>query len=431
MLGQLGHVLVGFADNIMVGRLGAAQLAAVSLANGIFFLALAIGLGFTFAITPLIAEADGANDKKEGKVIFENGMLISLVMGVVLCITLLLVQPLLSYMDQPDEVVQLAIPYFRIIAISFIPLLVFQGYKQFADGLSQTKYAMRATIIANVINVVLNYLLIYGVWGLPRLEIIGAGIGTFISRIIMLLFMIYIFYKVPLFKVFVPKLSLISFKKKMITKLLKLGYPTALQMFFEFSLFTAVVVMAGMIGVTEQAANQIALNIASMTFMIAVGLGVTATIRVGNQKGLKNYPELRKIGFSIFLLMIIIDVFFAIAFILFKDYIPLLYIDDIEVIKIASSLIIVAGFFQLSDGLQAAILGALRGLQDVVKPMGITFFAYWIVGISICYYLGFHTELGTVGLWIGLFISLTVSAVLLMVRFHVLTKRASTDACFD
>ena len=422
MLGQLGHVLVGLADNIMVGRLGAAHLAAVSLANGIFFLALAIGLGFTFAITPLIAESDGANDQEEGRSIFENGLLISWVIGVFLFIAMLFMQPLLNYMDQPQEVVQLAIPYFRVIAFSLIPLLIFQGYKQFADGLSWTKFAMRATIIANIINVILNYFLIYGIWIFPKLEIIGAGIGTLISRIVMLVFMIYIFHSRAIFKPYLRKFSFKYIKQKMITKLLLLGYPTALQMFFEFSLFTAVVVMAGMIGVNEQAANQIALNLSAMTFMIAVGLGVTATIRVGNQKGAQNYPELRRIGFSIFFLMIVIDAVFAIAFILLKDYVPWLYIDDIEVVKIASSLIVVAGLFQLSDGFQATVLGALRGLQDVTKPMGITFIAYWVIGIPTCYYLGFHTSLGTTGLWYGLFISLTASAIMLIIRFHILSK---------
>ena len=193
-------------------------------------------------------------------------------------------------------------------------------------------------------------------------------------------------------------------------------------MFFEVSIFGAGVLLSGVLGTNSQAANQIALNLASMTFMIAVGLGVAATIRVGNQKGLKNYKELRRISISIFLLMIVIDLFFALGFILTKDILPTFYIDNIEVVETASLLIIIAGFFQLSDGIQAVVLGALRGLQDVKAPMLITFVAYWIIGFPICYYLGLHTELKTTGIWIGLLVSLTASAIMLYIRFHKITN---------
>ncbi|GLR19732.1 MATE family efflux transporter [Portibacter lacus] len=423
MLGQLGQVFVGLADNIMVGRLGAAPLAAVSLANSILFIALSLGIGFTFAITPLIAEADGAKDLKRGRAVLEHGVLMSFILGIVLFIAMLFIQPIMKWMDQPEEVVTLAIPYFQVISLSLIPLLIFQGFKQFADGLSLTKFAMQATIVANIINVVLNYFLIYGHWFFPRLEIVGAGIGTLVSRVFMVVFFIYIFRTRKAFKPFLRKFSFANISKKMLAKIYNLGYPTALQMFFEVSIFTAVVLMAGMLGVNEQAANQIALNLASMTFMIAVGLGVTATVRVGNQKGLKNYKALRRIGFSIFLLMIVIDAFFAIGFILTKDLLPWIYIDNIEVVSIASSLIVVAGLFQLSDGFQAVVLGGLRGLQDVKKPMIITFIAYWVIGFPVCYYLGFHTSLGTSGLWYGLLISLTASAIMLIIRFHLITKK--------
>jgi len=423
MLGQLGHVFVSFADNIMVGRLGAAPLAAVSLANSIFFIAMSFGIGFTFAITPLIAEADAAGEVKRGRDVLDHGLLMSFVLGIVLFVALLLMEPIMQYMDQPEEVVVLAIPYFRVIAISLIPLLFFQGMKQFADGLSLTKFAMQATIVANILNVILNYFLIYGIWVFPRLEIVGAGIGTLISRLIMIVFMIYIYKSRPSFKKYLRRFSFRNIRKSMIQKIFHLGYPTALQFFFEVSIFAAVILMAGTIGTNAQAANQIALNLASMTFMIAVGLGVAATVRVGNQKGLKNYRELRRIGLSIFLLMIIVDVFFAIGFFVFRDYLPWLYIDNIKVVSIASNLIIIAGLFQLSDGLQAAVLGGLRGLQDVKIPTVITFIAYWVIGFPACYLLGFYADLGTTGLWIGLLIGLTASAIMLIIRFHFITKK--------
>jgi MATE family multidrug resistance protein len=193
-------------------------------------------------------------------------------------------------------------------------------------------------------------------------------------------------------------------------------------MLFEVGLFASAVLLSGVLGTIPQAANQIALNLSSMTYMIAVGLGVAATIRVGNQKGLLDFESLRRIAFSIFILMVIIDIGFALFFILFNKYLPLVYIDDISVTALASQLLIVAALFQISDGLQSVVLGALRGLQDVKKPMYITFIAYWVIGFPCCYYLGLYTEMKSAGIWLGLFIGLTASAVMLIYRFNKLSK---------
>lgn len=227
----------------------------------------------------------------------------------------------------------------------------------------------------------------------------------------------------PIFKPYMQKFSFVDIKSSIIKKVFNLGYPTALQMFFEVTIFSAAIILAGIIGTNSQAANQIALNLASMTFMIAVGLGVTATVRVGNQKGKKDYKELRRIAISIFLLMIVIDLVFALVFLATRNILPTFYIDNAEVVNTASLLIVIAGFFQLSDGFQAVVLGALRGLQDVKIPMFITFVAYWVIGFPICYYLGLHTSLKTTGIWIGLLISLTASAIMLFIRFDILTKK--------
>ncbi len=427
MLGQLGHVLVGLADNLMVGKLGAAPLASVSLANGLMFVFLSLGIGFSFAITPLIAEADGKKNHGVAREIFRHGIFITIILGFVICFLLMVSQPLMYHMQQPKEVVELAKPYYAVIAYSMIPVMIFQGFKQFADGLSLTKYAMQATLIANVINVFFNYLLIYGKFGFPELGVVGSAIGTLISRFIMVAFMIYIVKTRKEFKPYIKNFSLKRIKKRILQRIYKLGYPTALQMWFEVSLFAGGIFLAGIIGTNSQAANQIALNLVSMTFMIAVGLGVTATIRVGNQKGIKNYGELRRIAFSIFLLAVILNLFFAFIFIVFKDVLPSFYVDNIEVIKTAGILIVIAGIFQLSDGIQVVVLGALRGLQDVKVPMRITFIAYWIIGFPIAYYLGIHTELKATGIWIGLLISLTASAIMLYIRFNKLTKKLITE----
>ena len=423
MIGHLGHVMVGLADNIMVGRLGAAPLAAVSLGNSFVFIAFSLGIGFSLAITPLIAEADGESDIEKGRNIFQHGLILCTVLGLSMFLMLLFATPLMKYMDQPPEVVELAIPYLRIVAVSMIPLMIFQAFKQFTDGLSQTKYGMHATLIANVVNVVLNFILIYGFWIFPRLELVGAAYGTLISRFAMMFFIILIMNSKEKFKPYFKSLKFTEMKKSMVSKIVNLGFPTAMQMLFEVGIFTATVWLAGTLGTIDQAANQIALNLSSMTFMIAVGMGVAATIRVGNQKGLQKYRDLRRISFSIFLQVFMIEFVFAIAFFLLKDILPMAYIDNDSVIKTAASLLLIAGLFQLSDGFQVVVLGALRGLQDVKMPTYITFFAYWIVGLPISYLLGKTYGWGSQGLWIGLLAGLTTSAILLFWRFNYLSNK--------
>lgn len=423
MLGQLGHVMVGLVDNLMIGQLGAAPLAAVSLGNALVFIAMSMGIGFSFAITPLIAEADGADDLEGGRSYFHHGLILSSINGLLLFILLLIAKPLLYYLDQPQEVVELAIPYLNIVALSMLPLMAFQAFKQFADGLSQTRYAMYATILANVVNVVFNYLLIYGIWFFPRLELEGAAWGTLISRFFMLWFVWEILRRKSKFIEYFKWSKKEMIKWSVFKRILSLGFPTALQMLFEVAIFTGTIFLAGNLGTNPQAANQIALNLASMTFMIAVGLGVTATIRVGNQVGLKKYRELRRIGYSIFLLVFIIEAVFAVLFILLKDILPVFYIDNAEVISLAAQLLIVAALFQLSDGIQVVILGALRGLQDVKIPTVICFISYWIIGFPVSFYFGQADQLGSMGIWLGLLAGLTSSAILLYFRFNYLSRK--------
>lgn len=420
ILGQLAHMLVALADNIMVGRLGKEQLAAVSLGNTLIFIALSIGIGFSFAITPLVAEADAQNDTERVRSIFHNGVLLCFVNGLILLGLLILSESILYRLNQPEEVVQLAIPYMRVVAFSMVPLMIFQAIKQFSDGLSHTIYAMYATLGANVINVLLNFLLIYGEFGFPRLEVVGAAYGTLIARLIMIPFLLLLLYHTPKFKEYFIHMA--NFSWNTIKKLTSLGLPTALQMFFEVSLFTAAIFISGMISTSAQAANQIALNLSAMTFMVGVGLSVTATIRVGNQLGRKDYVELERIARSIFLLTFVFELFFALVFLLGKDILPLIYISDSDVIAIASTLLIVSAFFQISDGFQVVFLGALRGLQDVWVPSLICFISYWVIGLPISYYLGIMIDYGAPGIWIGLLVGLSVSALLMYVRYRYLLK---------
>jgi len=335
-------------------------------------------------------------------------------------------------MKQPAEVVELAIPYLDLVAISLIPLIIFQGFKQFSDGLSMTKYPMYATLIANIINIILNYLLIFGKFGFPELGIVGAAYGTLASRIIMVWYLWVLLKGKEKSKAFVTNIKFFVLDKLMLKKLINLGAPSAMQMFFEVAIFTAAIWLSGLLGKNPQAANQIALNLSSMAFMVAIGLSVAAMVRVGNQKGLKAYFELRRIAFSLFLMGTLMAIGFALIFFVLHDYLPKIYvdfddaenlIDNKEVVSIASKLLIAAAIFQISDSIQVLVLGALRGLQDVKIPTIITFISYWLVGFPISWFLGKEDAYGSFGIWLGLLAGLTTAAILLYIRFNYLTKK--------
>jgi MATE family multidrug resistance protein len=432
ILGMLGHTFVSLVDNIMVGQLGSAELAAVSLGNSFIFIAMSVGIGFSTAITPLIAEADSEKNFKKGKSSFKHGLFLCSVLSFVLFGVILLAKPLMYLMKQPEEVVTLAMPYLDLVAFSLVPLIIFQAFKQFSDGLSLTKYPMYATIIANVINVALNYVLIFGKLGMPKMGIVGAAIGTLVSRFVMLFFLWWLLKQKKKSKDYVTNIKLFVLENRMIKKLLNLGFPSAMQMFFEVAIFTAAIWLSGVLGKNAQAANQIALNLASMTFMVAMGLSVASMIRVGNQKGLQNFKELRRIAQSIFLLGLCLAVVFALFFLAFHKVLPELYVDlndetnrldNLEVVKTAAQLLLAAAIFQLSDSLQVIVLGALRGLQDVKIPTFITFIAYWLVGFPISYVLGKEDAYGSFGIWLGLLAGLTSAAIMLYIRFNYLTNR--------
>jgi len=429
---MLGHTFVSFVDNIMVGQIGTAELAAVSLGNSFMFIAMSLGIGFSTAVTPLIAEADSANNFKQAKSTFKHGLFLCTVLGIVLFLGVYFAKPLLYLMQQPQEVVALAIPYLDLVAFSLIPLIVFQALKQFSDGMSMTRYPMYATLIANIVNIVLNYLLIFGKFGFPTLGIVGAAYGTVISRFIMLAYLWWLLAKKERTKALVTNIKLFVLEKLMLQKLINLGAPSAMQMLFEVAIFTAAIWLSGLLGKNAQAANQIALNLSSMTFMVAMGLSVASMIRVGNQKGLQNYKELRRIAFSIFLLGILLAIFFGSVFFLFHKSLPKIYVDftditnyadNLEVVSIASQLLFAAAIFQISDTIQVVVLGALRGLQDVKIPTIITFVSYWVIGFPTSYFLGKATRYGSFGIWLGLLAGLSTAAILLYLRFNYLTSK--------
>lgn len=423
VIGQLGLIMMGVVDSIMVGDLGAVPLAAASLGNSLIFLILIIAIGNSIGVTPLIAILVGAKKSNECGIYFRQSLLINILMGVLVFLLILVGINYLDYIGQVNSVVRLAKSYMIIIGLSIFPLMIFQTYKQFIEGLSIMRPAMIITLLANLINAFANWILIFGKFGFPRLELDGAGWATFISRVFMAIALMSFVMKSKRFSIYDVTLHFKSINFPVIRKILSVGLPSGFQYFFEVGAFSFAVIMIGWIGANELAAHQIAISLASISFMGVLGISQAGAILVGNAVGEKNIYQVRKNGFIAILLGMIWMSVSGIIFILFRNILPYFYIRDEEVIQIASQLLVIAALFQLSDGVQAVGIGILRGLTDVLGPTIITFIAYWIISLPTGYFLAFHLNLGVIGVWLGLLIGLTCSALMLTIRFNYKSKK--------
>ncbi len=422
IIGQLGLIMMGVVDSLMVGELGADYLAAAALANHIVILILIVGLGVSMAVTPLVAISIGAEKHDEAQILFKQSMVVNFSFGITMTVLILGASELIHYLNQPPLVVEYASSYTKLLGISILPWMIYQSYKQFIEGLSVTQPPMVVTIVANFVNAFVNWILIFGNLGFPRLELDGAGIATSISRIFMAVVLILYVNRSKRFKEFDLSMIVRKLEFTAIKKILRLGIPSGFQYFFEVGAFSSAVVMVGWLGAKSLAAHQIAINLASISFMAVTGISAAGGIRVGNGVGRGDITETRRAGFSAILLGASVMLSAGTTFIIFRKFLPSLYISDQEVISIASSLLIIAALFQLSDGTQAVGIGILRGLTDVKIPTAITFISYWIIGLPIGYLLGFFLNLGVQGVWIGLLIGLTASAILLTTRFNYKSK---------
>lgn len=422
MISQLGQVSVGVADSMMVGRLGALPLASASLANSIFFVIMMFGLGISMGITPLVSMAEGKGKTKRISNLFGHGLWINLITAIALTGVVLGLSSGIQLLGQPEDVVRLAIPYLLVITASLVPFMIFQTFKQFAEGLSQTKQAMYITIFCNGVNIFLNWILIWGKFGAPELGLMGAGWATLISRILMPILMGFYILRSRRYDIYSLSLKLKKLSLPIVSRILNIGIPTGFQFIFEVSAFSAAAIMMGWIGVNALAGHQIALNLASISYMMATGLSTAGMIRVSNMVGRGNQKAVRESGMVVFVLILGFMFVAAMIFVVFRMFLPTLYIDDPEVIATAASLLIVAALFQLSDGVQVAALGVLRGLEDVKIPTLVTLVAYWVLGLPLGYFFAFQLEMGEIGIWYGLLIGLSITAVLLFYRFHILSK---------
>lgn len=415
---QLGQVTVNIADNIMVGRLGAAPLASISVSIAILIIFMVVGMGISFALPPLVSEADGANDRRGIPSLFSHSLLINLAFAVLSCVLIVTFIPHMDILGHDKEVIELAKPYLLISAWALIPFMFFQTLRCYADGLSNTVISMKAIIIGNVVNVVLNYVLIFGHWGFPSLGVAGAAWASMAARLVMICVVLYLIFGRRRLWIHMRRSLRFRFQMPVVRRLISLGVPTSLQMFFEVSAFSGAALLMGMLGKNEQAAHQITINMASTTFLIATGVGMASTIRVGNRLGERNFVGARNAGLAAVLQIVLFMLTTALIFVVFRHYLPQLYIGDDVVLPIASYLLLFAALFQIPDGVQVVAVSALRGLQDVTVPTLICFIAYWIFGLPLSYAMAFHWGFGPAGIWIGLVVGLSIAATLLTIRFH-------------
>lgn len=422
VISQLGHTLVALSDTIIIGHTGDVPLAAVALGSSLFSIFMVVGIGMSYGLTPLIAQEHGRKNLAQCGYLLRHSLVINIVLGLLLSTVIIVGSNYLELLKQEEEVRVLARPFLQLLGFSFFPLMIFLTFKQFAEGLGFTRQAMNISIIGNVLNIVIGITLVYGLFGAPKLGVIGVGIGTLTDRILMAVAMAWYVLSSPRFKAYLVHFRQSYLSAAAIKQLLGIGLPVALQYVFEVSAFSGAIVMAGWIGAREQAAHQIAINLASITYMMASGISAAAGIKSGNHFGAGQWRELRSSAIASYHMVLVMMGTTALIFMLGCRLLPLMYISDTAVVDIAANLLIIAAFFQLFDGTQVVGLGILRGLGDVRIPTVITLLAYWVLGLPIGYLLGIYLDFGVQGIWWGLLIGLLTASILLFFRFQHKTR---------
>lgn len=424
IIAQLSTVLMGLTDNLFVGRLlGPVPLGAAGLANSMTFLLSSIGIGGLPVVAALVAQASGRKDAAEINQIYRAGLRVALLLSLALGLLAAVVALNVQWLGQTAEVNAIARPFMLILSASNLPLFIFVAARQLCDGLRFPYVAMTITIAALLLNALFNYLFILGIGPFPALGVQGSALATLLSRVFMAVAMLVYIHRAGLFRSYVqPALSTLPVGR-FVRDILRLGLPSGLTFFFEIALFTIAMVIIGWLGADRLAAHQIAINMVSSTYMMATGISSAAAIRVGAALGRNDRDGVRQAGLAAFMLSALLMGAAGLVFILFNTTLVNLYIKDApEVARIAATLVFLAGFFQLSDGIQVVGIGALRGLSDVNVPTVITLFSYWLVALPTSYLLGFTFGYDAVGVWVGLLVGLSVAAVLLTVRFFRLSS---------
>ncbi len=424
IVANMVQILMGIIDSAMVGTISSELLAASSLVTNVVTIPYILVMGMTAAIPPLVAAARSSTGSREPFDILVNGLVITAVAAILLAVSIHLGSGVIHHMKQDPVVAQLGEPFLIIMGWSIIPMALFLAIKHFADGLEYTRIPMYLSLAAIPVNILFNYMFIFGNWGAPRLELVGAGIGTLLARIFMFAGMLITLFYSPAFSEYIAGWrERLHLSRAMLRKILRIGIPSSMQYAMEAWAFAVSGIIIGWLGHIVQASHQIALSLASATFMVSMGLSAAGSIRVGTAFGRQDIAHARLIGRGTLHMSVVYGIACALFFIAFRHQLPLLFNQEVAVVVTASNLLLLAAIFQISDASQAIGVGLLRGLQDVRIPTLYVTLAYWVIGIPLGCILAFSLDMGANGIWIGLVMGLSVSAVLLNRRFLQLTSR--------
>lgn len=425
ILTQIGHIVTGMVDNIFLGRLGKTEQAAGILSNNLFVILLVFSIGMSYVLTPAITEAHVNQNDKEKAALFKNSLFLNVLISSVLFVILFFSSPLLGHMQQPADVVALAFPFFNVLILSIIPVTFFFVCKQYTEGLSNTRAAMYISVGGNILNIILNYVLIYGKLGLPELGYMGSCWATFIARLAMGAgFMIYVF-KNKAINSFAKYYHEVKLNAYHFWPLLKDGLTSALQFTFEVAAFAIAGLLAGVFGKEQIDAHGIALSMAAFTYMFASGIGSASTIIVGRYYNLDDLDNIKLSIKTSFKLVILTMGCMALIFVCLHQILPLIFSNDTEIIEISSRLLLIAALFQLFDGTQVVAVGILRGMEDYKFPTSIAFVAYWVLSLPLSYVFAFIFKLEVYGVWTALSIGLAFVSIALYLRIKSLIKAKS------
>uniref|UniRef100_UPI003FEFFC0D MATE family efflux transporter n=1 Tax=Phocaeicola sp. TaxID=2773926 RepID=UPI003FEFFC0D len=422
MVGQLGTIILGFADTMMIGHHSAAELSAAGFVNTLFNLAIIFGLGFSYGLTPIVGALYGRGEEEEAGGKLKNSLLANLLIAVFLCIVMGILYLNLDKLGQPEELLPFIKPYYLILWASLPLIMLFNAFKQFADGITDTQTPMWILLGGNVLNIVGNYLLIYGTFGFPELGLLGGGLSTLFARLMMLVVFIGIFFLSPRYKTFLRGFRRSYANRADFRLLNKLGWPIALQMGMETASFSLCAIMLGWLGETPLAAHQIMNTITTLCFMIYYGMGAAIAVRVSYFRGQEDMPNLRRSAYAGFHLILVWGLFLCTIVFCIRHQLGSWYTDSEEVRQLVAVLVIPMLAYQFGDGLQIAFANALRGLADVKPMMYIAFVAYIILSLPTSYIFGFLLDWGTVGIWMGFPVGLTSAGIAFYLRFRQQTR---------
>lgn len=424
IIGELAQMALHLIDTAMVGSISYKQLAAAALVINTMNIPFVIGIGMTISVSQMVSLAHGKRDAQAVSHYLFNGFCLCALTALLISLTLVFGKNILYHLGQDPEVVELALPFMQLMGISIIPMLLFMTLKQFTDGLEFTKTAMLLSLAGMPVNILLNWLLIYGNWGFPRLELNGAGYATLITRSFIFIALAITIFRHKTFKKYIAvRKNQWKLRTKTLGELLHIGVPSSLQIGMEAGAFAVSGIIIGTIGAVAQAAHQIALSSASFTFMVSMGLAQAGSIRVSNAMGQANWPKISVIGKSTMVTALIYGIFCAIGFAVFRNQLPKAFNNNIQVLDLAAYLLLFAAVFQISDSTQAISAGLLRGIKDVKTPTVLIAIAYWVIGLPTGYILAFHFDMGAPGIWLGLIIGLTLASVFLISRFLKMARR--------